>query len=121
MLNIFTISVIYAAAGDIVGQIAPPANLPASVNLTTATVFSKIIYFLVAVAGIYSLWQFITGGLDFITSGGDKGKVQQATQKITMSILGLVVIAASFVIIAIIGFLFFGDTSTFINPKLETL
>ena len=40
---------------------------------------------------LYLIW----GGIEWITSGGDKGKVENARNKITQAIIGLIVLAAS--------------------------
>lgn len=40
---------------------------------------------------LYLLW----GGIEWITSGGDKGKTEAARNKITQAIIGLIVLAAS--------------------------
>jgi uncharacterized membrane protein len=40
---------------------------------------------------LYLIW----GGIEWITSGGDKGKTEAARNKITQAIIGLIVLAAS--------------------------
>lgn len=110
----------HAAAGDIVGEIVPPTGIKS--NPTQAGSFvSMVIVLIVVVAGLFTLWQFLSGGLDYITSGGDKGKIQQASAKITNSIIGIVIIAASFIIVAILGFILFGDPAAFLSPSIKTL
>jgi len=123
MINIFMhpfCSPVYAAAGDIVGSFTPPAGIKSSLNQTTSFI-SVIITLLVVVAGIFTLWQLITAGIDYINSSGDKTKVTQAGQKITTAIMGMVIIAGSFVIIALIGFLLYGDPGAFIYPTLQSI
>ncbi|MEN8253604.1 MAG: hypothetical protein ABFQ62_04485 [Patescibacteria group bacterium] len=66
---------------------------------------------------IYLLW----GGIDWITSGGDSGKVANARNKMTQGVIGMIILAFSFVIVGFIGNLFFGDqfdilSLTFIEP-----
>lgn len=51
---------------------------------------------------IYLAW----GGISWISSGGDKAKLQSARAKITWAIIGLVLLFASFFIISIISYLF---------------
>lgn len=109
---------VYAA--DVVGIISPPAGVPSAITDTT-TVISAVIRFVVVIAGIFSLWQFLTGGLAFITSSGDKGKLTEAQHKIQMSLVGLVIIAASFIIIAIVSQVLFGDFTAILIPKLQSV
>lgn len=108
------------AADDVIGTINTPAGVPSSPSQTT-TVISALIRFIVIVAGIFALWQFIQGGLQYVTSGGDKGKLTEAQNKITMSILGLVIIAASFIIIAIVSQILFGSFTAILAPKLQSI
>jgi len=108
------------AANPIVGSIKAPLGVQTDVG-KTGTFISIFVTTLVIIAGIWSLWQFLTAGLAFITSGGDENKIKQATSKINSAILGLVVIAASFIIAALLGWALFGKASTFLAPKLQTI
>ena len=51
----------------------------------------------------------IWGGIDWITSEGDKKKLDSARGKITLAILGLIVVFVAFILAQII-FNFFGVT-----------
>ncbi len=106
------------AADDIVGTINPPGTVIQNIG-QTGSFITAIVRFITVIAGLYALWQFVTGGLGYITSGGDKGKIQQASQQIMMSILGLAVIGASFILAAIIGRLLFGAGFNLLNPTLQ--
>lgn len=117
-LNSF-ISTAYAA-NDFIGTIDVPAGVPSAISSTTG-VISAVVRFLVVIAGLFSLFQFLTGGLAFITSAGDKGKITEAQNKIQMSIVGLMVIAASFLIIAIVSQVLFGDFTAILIPKLQSV
>lgn len=61
--------------------------------------------FLVGVA-ILALFIFIWGGIGWITSGGDKTKVQNARNKMLYSIIGLIIAFLAFFIVSLIGTLF---------------
>ncbi len=110
----------YAATEDVVGTISLPEGIPSDIGKTGDFVTTLVRFFII-VAGLFSLWQFLIGGFTYITSGGDKAKVQEAGNKITMSLIGLVVIAASFVIIAIISQLLFGDFTAILIPKFKSV
>ncbi|KKS93148.1 MAG: hypothetical protein UW68_C0021G0021 [Candidatus Collierbacteria bacterium GW2011_GWB1_44_6] len=120
MIKLFQSTIKQAYAVDIVGTIDVPAGVPAAVSGTT-DIISAVVRFLVVIAGIFALWQFLSGGLQFITSGGDKGKLTEAQNKIQMSIVGLVIIAASFIIIAIVSQVLFGDFKAILAPKLQSI
>ena len=65
---------------------------------------------------IYFLW----GGIEWITAGGDTAKVQKARDRITQSIIGLVILVASFVIIGFISELFFGSDFNLLEITIPT-
>ncbi len=124
MTNIFNLLIkqVYAApAGtDIVGTIDLPTGIPKDVIQTT-DIISALIRFVVVVAGVFALWQLLLGGFAFISSGGDKGKIAEAQNKIQMSLIGLVVIAASFIIIALISKVLFGSFTEILVPNLKSI
>jgi hypothetical protein len=54
------------------------------------------------------LFMLIWGGLDWITSQGDKQKVGKARDKLVMSVIGLIIIFTSYLILNILYAFFFG-------------
>lgn len=73
---------------------------------------------IVTIGGIGLLINGLIAGLDFITASGDPKKIENAWRKIYVSILGLVIIVAAFLITGIAGQLLFGSYSAFLTPKL---
>jgi hypothetical protein len=69
-------------------------------------------------AFILALLYLILGGFDWITTGGDKGKLEVARNKITHAIIGLIIVASIWAIMTLIGN-FFGIT--FPEIELPTL
>ena len=55
---------------------------------------------------ILVLFYLIIGGVQWITSGGDKGKTESARNKITSAVVGLAIVAASWAVFTVIGYLF---------------
>ena len=51
---------------------------------------------------------FLLGAFTWITSGGDKGKVEEARNKITNAIIGLVLLVSSFVLLSFLSKILFG-------------
>jgi|SRR6185369_5505536 len=49
---------------------------------------------------------FLYGGMKWTFSGGDKGKIEEAQHTITNAIIGLAIVAISFVAFAVIQYLF---------------
>lgn len=75
-----------------------PNDSPKQFAVTIATLWQTIIL----VGGLAFLLFFLQGGLAWITAGGDKGKIEEARGKITQGLIGLAVLAASYVIIKFI-------------------
>jgi len=60
----------------------------------------------IILAGILVFVFLVWGGLEWIMSGGDKGKVEAARGRIVNALIGLAIIAASWALIRIITYFF---------------
>ncbi len=72
------------------------------------------------VAALLVFAYLVWGGIQWITSGGDKGKTEEARNKITAAVIGLAVVAASYAIfLLVISFLGVDDPfkGNFAIPK----
>ena len=61
----------------------------------------QILRIVVTVAGLILFIYLLWGGLGWITAGGDKSKVEAARNRITQSIIGMIVLAGTIAIFAI--------------------
>ncbi len=91
------------AAGDIelpIGEMATKNNFFGYTcighlvsNLVSASfIISGIAFF------IYLVW----GGIEYLTSGGDKGKTESARNRITAALIGLAIVASSYAVYMIV-------------------
>lgn len=64
---------------------------------------SNVLVVLTVVAGIAFVLYFLLGGLNWVTSGGDKGKVDKAKGMMTNGAIGIIIIAVSYAIVWIVG------------------
>lgn len=64
--------------------------------------FQNILTVVLGLAGIGLFVMLLVGGIKFITSGGDPKEVEQAKNTLTYAIGGVVLIAASYLIIRIL-------------------
>jgi len=78
-------------------------------------IVSSIVGVMTISAGIWFTFQFLIGGMGWITSGGEKGKLAEARDRITHAFIGLIVVVAGWSIIALAG-TFFGY-NILINPS----
>ena len=67
---------------------------------------------------LLTLAYFLTGGIQWITSQGDKGALESARNKITHALIGLIIVAAAYAVFKLIGN-FFGITLP--NIKIPTI
>lgn len=102
--------------GAVVNPLGEDRGLFASNGLIG--LMNSIMLLVITAAGIFALFNFITAGMKYISSQGDPKAITDAQQKIVMSILGLVIIAASFMMAAVAGLLIFGHPLAFIRPKI---
>lgn len=112
------------APDDPIGCISPPSYIqpgidPATGKLTGIMVFlNSLLRLVFIVAGIWGFLNLIIAGFGFMTAGGDTKKVTQAWDRIWQSLLGLLIIVASFLLAAIFGLLLFKDPMAILQPKL---
>lgn len=64
--------------------------------------FYNILQVIVMIAGLAFLFMFISGGFQYLMSQGDGKKTAAAQSTLTMSIIGLVGVVASFLILKLI-------------------
>ncbi|MFZ5534643.1 MAG: hypothetical protein ACOY3M_00635 [Patescibacteria group bacterium] len=84
-----------------------PGSLGRGGNDTGPSALGSIISSLVGVflilALISTFLYMMLGGFDWVTSGGDKTKLQSARDKITNALVGLVVVGASWAVMMIVS------------------
>lgn len=98
-----------------VGQFANLCNLSGD-NL--GQIIGAIVTFLLIIIAVIALFFLIYGGLRWVTSGGDKGKVDEARKTVIAAIVGLVIAFLSFFILSVV-LSFFGLSLN--NLTLPTL
>lgn len=79
---------------------------------------NNLIKFIIVVAGLYTFWNLISAGYGFMSAGEDAKAIGKAWAKFYQSLLGLLLVAGSFVLAAIFGWLIFKDPSALLVPKL---
>jgi hypothetical protein len=79
---------------------------------------NNVVRLLIVVGGIYAVLNFILAGFGFIGAGGDPKKIETAWGKIWQSIIGLLIIVASFALAALLSKILFGNAGYILNPKI---
>lgn len=84
-----------------VTQGLPFANTLATPEAGFGSFLSGILSAVMVIAVLLVLLYLLWGAIEWITSGGDKGKTEKARDKMTQAVIGLIVLAASLTIIAL--------------------
>ena len=94
-------------------KINPAIGMPEGGINVVRTIIQWGITVLFVTATVLALIFLIWGGIQWITSSGDKAKIEGARKRIIFSIIGLVLVFLSFMIINIIGDFFKVDLLKF--------
>ena len=79
-----------------------PARGTVNADTSPGAIITFVVAFIIIIAVLAALVMIVIGSLQWITSGGDKTKVDAARNHIISAVIGLVVIALSFVIINVV-------------------
>lgn len=85
-----------------------PSGYDPGTSIFTATdrltdILSNTLGVLTIFASLYFILQFVLGGLSWITSSGERERVDKAQKKMTHAAIGLIVVVAAYAIAFIIG------------------
>jgi len=88
-------------------------SLGTSENVENGGKFIEYVVYLwraaITLGGLAVILFFVLGAIDWITAGGDKGKIESARSRMTNSIIGLVLLVGSFTLLGFLSKLLFGD------------
>lgn len=90
-------------------------------NIGLTKFISNLLSFIITVAGLFTLVNFIIAGYLYMSSNGEPQKLTAAGNKMLQSLIGLAVIAAAFIIAGIIGYVFFQQADFLFNPSFTKL
>ena len=95
------ISQVFAAEGTL--GVPQPSGM---VINDLGKLISNVISVAFLLAGILTFVFLVWGGIDWLTSGGDKTKTEGARNRITAALVGLAIVAASYAIMKLISYFF---------------
>lgn len=96
---------IQAASESLVGNVGAPEAFFDNIGEAINAILTFIFIIAVLLVFLYIVW----GGITWITSGGDKGKTEEARNKITAAVVGLLILLASFAVLQLVLNFFTGD------------
>lgn len=71
-------------------------------------------------ASLFAFLNIVVAGYLFLNAGGEAKQVARAWDKIWQSLIGLLIVAGSFILAMIFGFLLFGDPTALIKIRVFT-
>lgn len=123
-MSIFTVFAV--TTDDVIGKVTPPPFIklpgidPTTGQLTgPISLLNSLLKLVFIVAGLWAFLNLILAGFGFISAGGDPKNVTKAWDKIWQTLVGLLIIVASFLLAAIFGMLLFKDPTAILQPKLK--
>lgn len=78
--------------------------LPTGYSPTIGHLISFILRIVMVVAVLLVLLEFIMGGIEWITSGGDKGKTESARNRIVAALVGILVLSAAYALTLLVAY-----------------
>lgn len=110
---------------EVFGQVVPPAGVGAfdaaaggGDAIGLLVFFSTAIRIFTIVAGLFVMLNFFLAGYEYITAADSKAH-QKVRERLTNSVIGLVIIVSAYTIIALISLIFFGNAGYIINPVIS--
>ena len=97
-------------------QINDPGNI-------LAKIISNVIGAMTIGAGLWFLFQVIIAGYNYMNAAGDKARIENASRKLTNSLIGLALVVAAYGLLGILGtflgikFLEVGSILDIITPR----
>jgi hypothetical protein len=108
-MNIFDFELvkkIHAASDSFTVNIGDETKSRVAINQDLGSFISKTFSGIILFAGMATFLYMVYGGIMWIMSGGDKGKLEDARAKITQSVVGLAVVASSWAVFKLIDYFF---------------
>jgi len=87
---------------------------------TLGGLITSILTFVMLISSLLVLFQLISAGFQWLTSGGDKGKTDEARSKIVAAVVGIIIVAAAWavflVVLKFLGFTSYDDLFANVSP-----
>ncbi len=80
---------------------------------------SRVIAIVTIFAGIWTFFNVLMAGFTYVTSSGNAQSHTLVRDKLTMSVLGILLIVTVYTVSGLIGVIFFGNATYLLNPVIE--
>ena|SRR3989344_4260745 len=86
---------------------------------STGLLIGNLIGVLFIVAFIFAFMSLIIGGISWISSAGDKGKLEEARNRIVHALIGLIIVGSAWAVATIMGQFFGLDFKNLPIPTIQ--
>ena len=106
--------------GDITSPFASlaPGKYTGTTGEGLILLLTNFIKLIIVAAGVYAFFNLLMGGWGFISAGSDPKNITKAWEKIWQSVLGLVIVVASFILAMVISWVLYGSWQVILIPKI---
>src|SRR3990167_5020712 len=104
-----------AQANNVI-NLGPPNGFTVLNGLTIGGVISFLVAAVLILAGVL-FFMLVIGGIQWIMSGGDKAKTEEARNRITAALIGLIIVFAAWAIIILVQNVFGVSLLNFTIPN----
>jgi hypothetical protein len=80
---------------------------------------TKFVQLIFVIAGLWVTYNVISAGFIYLGAQGDPKAHTQVKDQITMSVIGLLIIVASYGFASLIGLIFFGNANFILDPTIQ--
>lgn len=94
------------AAGSFSINVEDEVKSRVAINEDLGSFVSRSFSAVILVAGLATFMYLVYGGVEWIMSGGDKGKLEGARNKITQAIVGLAIVASAWAVYLLVDYFF---------------
>ena len=103
-----------------VGTIDSPwgTRYPGEQGQGLITLLNNILRTAVVLAGIWALINLIMAGYGFMSAEGNPERITAAWNKIWQTLLGLIIVAGSYALAALFGYIVFDNPTAILNPVI---
>lgn len=125
--DIFSDSIAYAQSAEElgIGTIQPPPGTKEisakaqaqGENIGLIYFMSNMITLFSVVMGVWVIFNGVLAGYQLLQSSGDASGFEKARTQITQSTIGLFLIVLAYTFTGVVGLIFFGDATIFLDPK----
>lgn len=101
----FTTKALAAGVNDVIGKVNPP-DAVSNIGFGQeglSNFFNRAIELIYSLAGVIFVFMVVISALQWMMSGGDKEAVTNARNRLTFAIIGIALLALTFVILNVVG------------------